>query len=205
MAPPRRPVAARPQRRELLLFVEGEVTEEVYLKDWHRRFRGSVNVEIHEFHGTPMALVERAVAAKAAEAKQATRGRGRAHDEVWCVFDIDEHPLVPEARELAAAEGIRLAISNPCIELWFLLHFDDQSAYIERHDAQRAAAEHLHCDKKLTREALDALAKNFEEAKKRAVGLEEKHRLDATPAPGNPSSGAWRVVDAITAVHPGAE
>jgi hypothetical protein len=199
MTPPRRRVAARPPRRELLVFVEGEVTEEVYLKDWHRRFRGRVNVEIHEFHGTPMALVERAVAAKDAEAKEARRKRGRAHDEVWCVFDVDEHPLLPEARTLAAANDIQLAISNPCIELWFLLHFADQNAYLDRHAAQKASAEHLHCDKKLTQTALDELAGRFEEAKARAEHLDEKHRLDDTPAPGNPSSGAWRMVDAIVA------
>lgn len=204
MAPPRRRVASRAPRRELLVFVEGEVTEEIYLKDWHRRFRGQVNVQIHEFHGTPMALVERAVSAKAVEAKEARRNRGRAHDEVWCVFDVDEHPLLPEACALAAAEGIRLAITNPCIELWFLLHFVDQTAFIDRHAAQKAAAGHLHCDKKLTQGALDVLAEHFEAAKMRAETLEKKHHLDATPSPGNPSSGVWRVVDAISAAPGGA-
>lgn len=38
-------------------------------------------------------------------------------DEVWGVFDIDEHPNLPEVRELAAENGIELAISNPRFEL----------------------------------------------------------------------------------------
>ncbi|HET8814351.1 MAG TPA: RloB family protein [Solirubrobacterales bacterium] len=198
MAPPRRTVAARPSRRELLIFAEGEVTEEDYLKYWHRRFRKQVNVEIHEFHGTPLALVERAVEAKTANERTARRGRGRAHDEVWCIFDIDAHPRLDEARNLASTHGINLAISNPCIELWFLLHFTEQTAYIDRHIAQKEAKTHLKCSKALSDVALTLLAENFDVAKGRAQRLDEKHLGDGTPAPGNPSSSVWRVVDSIT-------
>lgn len=199
MAPPRRTVSAQPNRQELLVFVEGAVTEEDYLKHWHRRFRRQVNVEIHEFHGTPFALVERAVEEKTRNEKAERRGRGRAHDEVWCVFDVDEHPHLSEAVDLASRHGIRLAISNPCIELWFLLHFSEQNAYIERSAAQRAAKAHLACDKSLTDSALGRLDAAFEVARSRAHRLEAKHRGDGTPEPGNPSSGLWRLVDVISA------
>lgn len=199
MAPPRRTVSAQPSRQELLVFVEGAVTEEDYLKHWHRRFRRQVNVEIHEFHGTPMALVERAAEEKARNEKAEKRGRGRAHDEVWCVFDVDEHPHLAGALELASRNGIRLAISNPCIELWFLLHFSEQNAYIERSAAQRTAKTHLACAKNLTDSALQKLDAGFEIAKIRAQRLDEKHRGDGTPEPGNPSSGLWRLVDVISA------
>lgn len=199
MAAPRRTVAARPSRRELLVFAEGEVTEEDYLKHWHRRFRAQVNVEIHEFHGTPLALVERAVKTKRSNERDEKRKRGRSHDEVWCIFDVDDHPRLDEARELARDNEINLAISNPCIELWFLLHFANQSAYIDRHAAQKAAKSHLDCDKCLTDSALEMLDEAFEVAKKRARHLEEKHYGDGTPAPGNPSSDVWRLIDAISA------
>ncbi len=197
MAAPRRRVAARPRRKELLVFVEGHVTEEGYLLFWRRRARRHTLVEIHEFHGTPMSLVEKALEVKAEEERQEKRGRGRAHDEFWCVFDVDEHPRLEQASELAAASDINLAISNPCIELWFLLHFADQTAYIDRRAAQREAKAHLKCGKDLDDRALDSLAENFALARERAQRLDEKHRGDGTPAPGNPSSGAWQVVDSI--------
>lgn len=197
MGAPRRTVAARSTRRELLVFVEGALTEEAYLTYWHRRFRSQVNVEIHEFHGTPLALVSRAAESKEANERAERKGRGRAHDEVWCVFDVDEHPHLAEAKQLAGASGIRLAISNPCIELWFLWHFTEQTAYIERHAAQEEAAAHLHCRKDLDDGALEALGERFAVAKQRAVRVEAKHEGDGTPAPGNPSSDAWRVVEAI--------
>jgi hypothetical protein len=197
MAPPRRTVAAHATRRELLVFTEGEVTEETYLTYWHRRFRSQVNIEIHESHGTPLTLVTRAAETKADNERAERKGRGRAHDEVWCLFDVDEHPSLREAVALANARGIKLAISNPCIELWFLLHFASQSAYIERRAAQTRAKEHLRCGKDLNEAALNLLATNFPTAKLRAIALDAKHEGDGTPAPGNPSSGVWEIVDAI--------
>jgi hypothetical protein len=203
MPRPRRTVAPRPTRRELLVFTEGAVTEETYLTYWHRRFRRSVNVEIHEFHGTPAALVKRAADIKAANERAERKGRGRAHDEVWCVFDIDEHPHLREAMDLAVARGINLAISNPCIELWFLLHFTDHTAYIDRHAAQTRAKAHLKkSGKDLDESALDLLGTRFEIAKTRATQLDVKHELDGTPAPGNPSSSVWRIVAAIATPPP---
>lgn len=196
MAAPRRRVARAPKRRSLLVFAEGEVTEEAYLLDWQRRFRGRVSVELHDFHGTPMSLVQKAVEVKAGNERNERR-RGRAHDQVWCIFDVDQHPQLHEAIALARANGIELAISNPCIELWFLLHLAEQSAYIERRDAQRQAAASLGAGKGLSEAALAMLSENFETAKGRAQRLEQKHRGDGTPAPANPSSGAWRLIDSI--------
>ncbi len=48
-------------------------------------------------------------------------------DEVWCVVDSDEFDLEP-AVALAAKLDIRLAVSNPCFELWLLLHHQDCTA-----------------------------------------------------------------------------
>lgn len=175
------------------------MTEEAYLLFWKRRFRQLTLVEVHEFRGTPMSLVEKAVELKTEEEREAKRGRGRAHDQVWCVFDVDAHPYLHDAIALAAAEGINVAISNPCIELWFLLHFVDQRAYIDRHAAQKEAKAALSCNKQLTTSALERMADNFDTAKERARKLDDKHLKDDTPAPGNPSSGVWRLVDSIAA------
>ena len=194
---PRRRVSKDAIRPEVLAFVEGEATEEQYLIHFGRLHRAKMTFRVADFHGVPFSLVKRAVETKKAEEKAARRGRGRARDEYWCVFDVDVHEKLTEAIDLAARNGIQLAISNPCIELWFLIHFEDQFAFIERHDAQRAAKAHTSCDKSLTTEALGALAERFPAAKDRARALESKHVGDGTPAPGNPSSDVWRIVDSI--------
>lgn len=179
------------------MFVEGKRTEEQYLKHWHRIHRDRVLVTVDDFRGEPLSLVQHARAAANREAREARRGRGRAHDEVWCVFDRDEHERFAEAVRLAADAGINLAISNPCIELWFLLHFQDQTAYIHRQDAQRISRELLQCSKVLTVDALGALETRYEDAVERAGSLENKHKGDGSEHSANPSSSVWRLIEVI--------
>ncbi len=186
-------------RREILVFTEGEKTEDGYLLPWRRAYRDAVLLEIDPFHGVPLSLVERAVATKKAEARDERRGRGRAHDEIWCVFDINSHPNVPEAIQQAEAHGIGLAISNPCIELWFILHFQDQTAYLSRHQAQSVARALLSCGKTLTRPAMELLYNGYENARDRAQRLDTKHDGDGSPPGSNPSSSVWSLIEAIRA------
>ena len=196
---PRRVSGNLAVRREILVFTEGEKTEDGYLLPWRRANRDTVLLEIDSLHGVPHSLVERAVATKKAEVRDQRRGRGRAHDEIWCVFDVDAHPNVAEAIQLAEAHGISLAKSNPCIELWFILRFRDQTAYLGRHDAQSAASALLGCGKVLTRAAMDALYDNYEDARDRAQRLDAKHDGDGSPPRSNPSSGVWLLIEAIRA------
>lgn len=139
--------------------------------------------------------MQHAIEAKRTDAQEAKRGRGRPHDEIWCVFDRDEHPNFAQAVDLASRHGIKLAISNPCVELWFILHFENQNTYLERQVAQHRAAELLGCSKVLNDAALTALTNRYEHARKRAIKLDEKHAGDGSPAVTNPSSGIWRLID----------
>lgn len=197
---PPRPLRRAPTRgavRRVAVFTEGAKTEPGYLIHWHRAYRDQVQVDIEEGLGAPVTIVNRAVHKKRAEARDAKRGRGRASDEYWCVFDVDQHPNVGPAIEKALANGISVAVSNPCIELWFVLHFRDHSAHIERSDAQAVSKELLKCGKVLNDAALGELIERFPEAKVRAVALDNKHLGDGRPARSNPSSGMWRLIDRI--------
>lgn len=196
---PKRIDRAAEARTDLLLFVEGSRTEQDYFTYLHRRYRRHVSLAIDDFRGGPLQLVERAVERQKDEARNERKGRGRAHDAVWCVFDIDEHPNVEAAVDLAAANGVNLAISNPCIELWFLLHFVDQTAFIERDRAQRASETHLGCGKALHDGACTALHERFDAASRRAQRLIQKHQMDGSPPGSNPSSGLWELVQIIRA------
>ena len=113
------------------------------------------------------------------------------------MFDRDEHPNFARAVDLANRNGINLAISNPCIELWFILHFERRTAYLERQVAQHCAEELLGCSKVLTDSALIALAERYDRARERAIRLDEKHAGDGSPPASNPSSSVWRLIDLI--------
>ena len=158
---PRRAATRDAVRKDILLFVEGKRTEEDYLVHWHRVHRRQVNVHIDPFRGGPRQLIDRAAQAKRRSEREARRREGRAYDEVWCMFDIDEHPSLHEVRTMAADNGINLAVSSPCLELWFLLHYADQTAHIDRHDAQRRSADLLQCEKALTHDALESTERSF--------------------------------------------
>jgi hypothetical protein len=184
-------------RKDILVFVEGARTEEDYLLHWHRANRLRVNMQIYPEHGTPRTLVDLAVSEKRRAERQSRSGRP--FDEVWCVFDVDEHPRLQEAETKARANGVHLAVSNPCIELWFLLHFRDQTGWIDRGEAQRAAIECLACGKSMSDGALRALEERHADARARAQALDAKHLGDGSPPGSNPSSATWTIVDSIMA------
>lgn len=171
---------------------------------WRRDLRDRVLVTVDGFRGAaPLSLVEHAVATKRETEREEARGRGSAYDEIWCVFDRDLHPNVDEALALAERYGIGVVLSNPCIELWFVLHFEDQTASIHRHDAQRRAADLLGCGKALTVAAAEVLVARFDDARTRAQALDRKHAGDGSPPRSNPSSDMWRLIDRIGAAQPG--
>jgi len=88
----RRPAFRSPQAR-FLVVCEGTRTEPGYFKQKRHLDRSLVELEVIS-GGVPKTLVERAVAIKRAARKDPNLD----YDEVWCAFDIDEHPFVPEAK-----------------------------------------------------------------------------------------------------------
>lgn len=188
----RRQETARP---EVLVLVEGEKTEDGYLLPLRRELRDHVLITVDARGGAPLTLVQRAVEAKRASEREAARGRGRAYSDVWCAFDVDQHPNISGALALAATHGIEVVVSNPCIELWFILHFEDQTAFIDRHPAQARSAALLGCEKNLTDAATARLYAQYEEARQRAQALDAKHHGDGSPERSNPSTDIWRLVD----------
>jgi hypothetical protein len=98
-----------------------------------------VTLHVQGAAGVPLTLVERARSLRDQAAAEARRAKDSflLYDEVWCVFDVDNpHPKIPEARVTATDNGLRLGMSNPCFELWLLLHLRDHPGPRHRHDVQ---------------------------------------------------------------------
>ena len=142
----RRRAAQLESRPRVLIICEGKATEPSYLQGLKKMEQVRlVEVIVDSEGGTPKTLVERAASRmKAAKkAAQGARDENLRYDEIWCVFDVDEHPKLMDAKQQAEAHHIEIALSNPCFELWLLLHFKDQTAWIHRHDAQSACRAQL--------------------------------------------------------------
>lgn len=175
----------RAQLPRILIVCEGIVTEKRYFEYLGRAERISVQLTV-QAGGTPKALVEKAV-----ELKSADDGL---FDEVWCVFDIDEHPLVPDAKQQARDNGIQLAISNPCFELWALLHFQDQRAEIGRRQTQRLCRKHIAGYQKEL--PCEELTRRHSVALGRATKLDQ-WQSNRGKAGSNPSTGVYVLVEKI--------
>jgi hypothetical protein len=67
---PRRPTGAA-KRRSILVFTEGSKTEPIYLTHWHRLYRERVIITVDHFHGTPLRIVEEAVATRTRDLREA--------------------------------------------------------------------------------------------------------------------------------------
>ncbi len=198
----------KPQRKVLKVFTEGEKTEVDYIKYWKRIYHDRTNLIIEDgkaAHWVPFTLVNKAIKDKKQSGREVKSTNINGAIEYWCVFDVNTHPNLREAVQIAEANDIRVAVSNPCIELWFILHFQEQASNIAKDKAQSISKDYLKCGKNLNQEALRLLEENFCIAKKRAKRLRKKHRLDGSvhEADGsswrsNPSSDLFELIDRIS-------
>jgi RloB-like protein len=161
-----------------------------------------VTVGFDGFHGSPMSLVERAVTL--AEERQRIIRRGRANspfDEIWCVFDRDEHPFVVDAIALAEQHQIGVAFSNPCFELWFVLHAQDLRRHTDRHRVQSLSTDlGFTVGKGLAPDAWPRLRSTWEAAEVRSLALESMHDGNGSDPGSNPSTSVAQMVRSLQ--HP---
>jgi hypothetical protein len=113
---------------------------------------------------------------------------GLIYDEVWCVFDHDDHPGFDRALETARRDGVNVAYSVPCFELWYLLHFSDRTAHIERDDvlAELRKPDRLPDYAKSLSGVYVALKPNQGDAIRRAQQLREYHEHNQAKPTTNP-------------------
>jgi hypothetical protein len=184
-------------RPRVLVCCEGEVTEPSYLNGLKAELRiRLVHIEVVPGGSNPKTLVDFAVQKKEEAERDARRERddNLGFDEVWCVFDVNRHEHIPEAKQKAGANSISLAISNPCFELWLLLHFQDQHAHIERHHVQSACRDHMPgYDKEVP---FELVFPHYQSAVQRALELD--HWQETRGCAGeNPSTGVHRLTERI--------
>jgi hypothetical protein len=114
-------------------------------------------------------------------------GTARDFDEVWCVFDVDDFDIDTAVRE-AERRGLLLAVSDPCFELWLLLHHESCTAY---QDGYRAVERRL-------RKHVSNYDKSRLDFRDYEPGLPEAiRRAEKLARTGNPSTGMWRLARRI--------
>jgi hypothetical protein len=159
-------------------------TERQYLQGLRDHLRNpAVSVVVRGKACSPTQLVDYAN-------KQRGLSRG-SFDEVWCVFDVDQFVDVAEASVAARRAGIRVAVSNPCFELWLLLHFAAQTAHVPTYKKLLPLLQKHVPGYDKARLEFSVYRDGREDAVERARALDptgEDHTR-------NPSTGVWRLVE----------
>lgn len=92
----------------------------------------------------PVKIVRRAISERI---KLMDAGKISPHSQTWCVFDVDDNTQqqIYDALALAKQNNINIALSNPCIEFWFLCHFTKSSRECTAAEALTALKNNEEC------------------------------------------------------------
>lgn len=148
-----RKIGTKDPKPKIVIYCEGRRTEPDYFNAMKRFFRSVVmDIEIIEAAGVPMTIARTASEAAQAAKKRNRRQSYEDRDEFWAVFDCDDHPKVKQAITCCQRANVGVAYSNPCFELWLILHFEDYDRPDDRRAVQRKLNElcpdyDLHRDK----------------------------------------------------------
>ena len=134
----RRRGPTRESRACVLIVCEGEKTEPNYFHALREELglnTVEVQVEGGEFGSAPISIVDTALALREERERKAARSSILVeYDEVWCVIDVEAptpHDSLDRAFVKAKAQDLKLTLSNPCFEYWYLLHFERTSALMQ--------------------------------------------------------------------------
>jgi len=109
------------------IFTEGKKTEPDYFNSIKNELRlNEIDINVKGVGSNTMSLVDWAIHRKEEDEDDGF------DTEWWVVFDKDDHPLFDQAIQKARSEGMSVAYSNECFELWFILHFQFLSTSIGR-------------------------------------------------------------------------
>lgn len=133
----RRKSWSREPRSKFILFCEGKNTEPGYFAALRAMLKSTIiEIEIVRAAGVPTTIVKSAIERK----KKRRIGRKSSfedNDQIWAIFDRDEHPRVEEAIGVCVGAGVGLAYSNPCFEYWLILHEEEYGSPDDRFEMQK--------------------------------------------------------------------
>lgn len=175
----------------ILIICEGKETEVSYFKNFNSRYtRVDVIIPDKKSSGKnkgketdPENLVKRSIEYK--ETKYDIDEKDG--DRVWCLFDIDidfNNPnalnskitQIQKSQTIANRNKIKLGISNPCFELWYLLHFEYTTGALKNYNAvQQKLSKYLPSYEK-NKNVYAELKNLVNNAETNAIKLREYHK-----------------------------
>jgi len=170
------------QRLTMLILTNGEKTEVDYfdalkMEPWVTVTR--IRVEFRS--GDPISTVEHAVRI------QSESG----YDKVWAVCDVDEYDVLP-ALQCARELGVGFALSEPCFEIWLILH---------KKACRRGFNNATQVDEYLRRlvPGWDKTSLDFSDFRDGVMDAVTRAKDMGEPPHAHPSTTVWRLVESLKA------
>ena len=160
------------------LICEGSETEIRYFKKFRSRECNIDIVPIPSQYKSADKLVQKARATIGYSPYYPDEG-----DMIWCVFDRDDNTnaMLSKAKQVAIKEGYQIAFSNPSFEVWFLLHFNNQTTPVEKCEAaikllkKKGRLEQYEKNKEVYEQLKPLQEAAIDRAKKRVAVLQDEH------------------------------
>ena len=169
----------------ILIVTEGSQTEPKYFEHFRNR---QINIDIRVVGSRSSAGATDYVGLirKAAEYKDKNQLLSDIGDAVWVVADGDvnynnpdpvtaKDTMLKHARKIADQKEIQLAISNPCFELWFLLHFQYTTKFLKDYDSVKVMLKNYLKEYEKSDDVFVDLGESLEAALENSRKLENYH------------------------------
>lgn len=182
-----RKTGLRAARLRLLVVCGAEVTEHAYVQGLKNAARNpAVSVKVVKYPKAPSQVVAHAAKLLAAASDE--------YDEAWCVLDVDEFTDLDQALREAERHDIGVALSNPCFEVWLLLHYTDHRKHAGSYD-QLVPILNKHTPGGYSKTGL--VFRHYEDGWREAVRRARKLAPEGKEREVNPSTGMWKLALAI--------
>lgn len=209
-------IEKRGQRRRklkpvILIVTEGSQTEPKYFEHYRSR---QTNIDIRVVGSRTkggetdyLGLIRKAMEYQNKNQISASNG-----DAVWVVADGDvnynnpdpvaaKDNLLSKARNLADAKGIHIAISNPCFEFWYLLHFQYTTKFFKDYPAVKTALNAYLPDYEKAGDVYAQLSEHTTDAIQNAKRVEQYHIQNDCNKPFgiavNPFTDIYQLVESL--------
>lgn len=189
--------ARRASYARILIVTEGSKTEPLYLEEIrtaHQLHSANVEVQPAQLGTAPIQVVR--YAQQLFEEGDLYKGiRPKSFDQVYAVFDRDEHDSYFNALSLAQSldgklrnddrrpVSFKATASVPSFELWLLLHYEDIQAPIHRDEVMDRLKQHIPGYDKGAGGAFATTRDRLETATQRAQALAAKFNAYTDPEP----------------------
>ena len=198
----------RKDAKLIIIISEGECTEPYYFIKFNGELRYSgVRIKTPKVRQTdPISLVKTAINI-INKKRSDCRISQEDGDEIYCVYDVDDNSDedLNSAKELAEKNGIKIFLSNPCFEIWFLLHFEQVNKGISREDLYEQLKKYVKNYEKSSDvyHLLKDLQANAIANAERLNSMHEENGISLSVGACNPSTQVFRMVKYFQSLREG--